>query len=56
MFHHHEKVKVTIECNADERAKPNKATLEAHKEALRGKGVACENLEDFWKQMGVKLF
>ncbi len=78
---HHDKVKVTIECTADERAyikmlaakahlnlseliltylradfpkKPNKATLQAHEEALNGGGVDCESLEDFWKQMGVE--
>jgi hypothetical protein len=34
--------------------KPNKETLEAHEEALRGEGVDCESLEDFWEQMGVK--
>ncbi len=78
---HQEKVKVTIECTADERAyikmlaakahlnlsefilsylrndfprKPNKETLKAHEEALQGEGVDCENLEDFWEQMGVK--
>lgn len=34
--------------------KPNKETLEAHKEALAGKGIDCENLDDFWEQMGVK--
>jgi hypothetical protein len=78
---HHDKVKVTIECTADERAyikmlaakahlnlselvlsylrtdfprKPNKETLQAHEEALNGGGVDCDNLEDFWEQMGVK--
>lgn len=34
--------------------KPNKETLEAHEEALRGEGFDCENLNDFWEQMGVK--
>ena len=81
-FHaHHDKVKVTIECTADERAyikmlaakahlniselilsylrndfprKPNKETLQAHEEALRGGGFDCDSLEDFWEQMGVK--
>ena len=33
--------------------KPNRETLEAHEEALRGEGVDCDNLEDFWQQMGV---
>lgn len=78
---HHDKVKVTIECTADERAyikmlaakahlnlselvlsylrtdfprKPNKETLQAHEEALKGGGVDCDSLEDFWEQMGVK--
>ena len=78
---HHDKVKVTIECTADERAyikmlaakahlnlsdlvlsylrtdfprKPNKETLKAHEEALNGGGVDCDNLDDFWEQMGVK--
>lgn len=78
---HQDKVKVTIECTADERAyikmlaarahlnlsefvlsyirtdfpkKPNKETLQAHQEALSGGGVECENLDDFWEQMGVK--
>lgn len=34
--------------------KPNKETLAAHQEALRGEGTDCENLDDFWEQMGVK--
>jgi hypothetical protein len=34
--------------------KPNKETLEAHEEALKGGGVDCESLDDFWEQMGVK--
>ena len=34
--------------------KPNRETREAHEEALRGEGVECESLEDFWEQMGVK--
>ena len=33
--------------------KPNKETLAAHKDAVRGKGTVCESMEDFWKQMGV---
>lgn len=32
-------VKVTIECSPDE----------------RGEGIECENLDDFWDQMGVKI-
>lgn len=35
--------------------KPNKDTIEAHEEALKGECTDCESLEDFWKQMGVKL-
>ena len=34
--------------------KPNRKTLAAHKEALEGRGIACESMEDFWEQMGVK--
>lgn len=34
--------------------KPNKETLKAHEEALSGGGVDCEDLQDFWEQMGVK--
>lgn len=34
--------------------KPNKETLRAHEEAVKGKGTECEDLEDFWKQMGIK--
>lgn len=34
--------------------KPNKETLKAHEEALRGEGVDCDSLGDFWDQMGVK--
>jgi uncharacterized protein (DUF1778 family) len=76
----HERVKVTIECTADERAyikmlaarahlnlsefilsylrndfpkKPNKETLEAHEEALRGDGTEYKSLDDFWEQMGI---
>lgn len=33
--------------------KPNKDTLKAHEEALRGEGTDCKNLDDFWEQMGV---
>ena len=33
---------------------PNKETLEAHEEALKGSGIDCETLDDFWTQMGVK--
>ncbi|MCX6990941.1 MAG: hypothetical protein NTX49_07775 [Chlamydiae bacterium] len=33
--------------------KPNKKTLEAMKEGRKGKGIACESLEDFWDKMGV---
>lgn len=33
--------------------KPNKETLAAHEEALRGEGTEYENLDDFWEQMGV---
>lgn len=33
--------------------KPNKETLKAHEEALKGKGVVSESLEEFWEQMGV---
>lgn len=78
---HHDKVKVTIECTANERAYikmlaakahlniselvmsylrtdfprlPNKKTLEAHEEAMKGGGVDCNDLDDFWKQMGVQ--
>ena len=77
---HHNKVKVTIECTANERAyikmlaakshlnisefvlsylrtdfpkRPNKETLHAHEEALKGEGIDCDSLEDFWEQMGV---
>lgn len=35
--------------------KPNKKTLEAHEDAIKGGGIDCENLDDFWKQMGIKL-
>jgi hypothetical protein len=36
-------------------SKLNKKTVSAHKEALAGRGTACESIEDFWKQMGVNL-
>lgn len=32
----------------------NKETLKAMKEAKQGRGTVCENLDDFWKHMGVK--
>ena len=77
---HRDKVKVTIECTADERAyikmlaakahltlsdlvlsylkidfpkKPHTKTLQAHEEALHGKGFDCDSVDDFWKQMGI---
>lgn len=34
--------------------KKPKETLKAHEEALKGAGVDCDNLEDFWEKMGVK--
>ncbi len=81
--HHHEKVKMTIECTSDERIyikmlaararlnlsefllsrvrndfpkqkKPNKKTLESIREGRKGRGTACESLEDFWDKMGVR--
>ena len=42
------------EVRTDFSYKPNRETLEAHEEALKGGGVDCKSLEDFWKQMGVK--
>lgn len=33
--------------------KPNKTTLDAHKEALAGKGTSYETMDDFWADMGV---
>ena len=33
--------------------KPNKTTLAAHKDALKGKGTRYENMDDFWEDMGV---
>lgn len=32
---------------------PNKATLEAHQEALEGGGNSYESMDDFWSDMGV---
>jgi hypothetical protein len=82
--HHREKVRVVIDCSAEERAYikmlaaskhmtiseyflslakeelenkskiPNKTTLEAHQEALDGKGTAYDSMDDFWVDMGVK--
>lgn len=34
--------------------KPNKKTLDAHKEALKGKGAEFNNMEEFWEFLGVK--
>lgn len=34
--------------------KPNKKTLEAHKEALEDGGEPYESMDDFWEGMGVK--
>jgi hypothetical protein len=34
--------------------KPNKKTLDAHKEALEGKGETFENMDKFWRHLGVK--
>lgn len=34
--------------------KPNKKTLESHKEALEEGGESYESLDDFWEGMGVK--
>ncbi len=34
--------------------KPNKKTLDAHKEALEGKGETFDNIEEFWRHLGVK--
>ena len=31
--------------------KPNKTTFEAMRESKEKKGVKCDSLEDFWKQM-----
>ena len=36
-----------------EKKKPNKTTLAAHKEALKGKGTSYETMDDFWADMGV---
>lgn len=33
---------------------PNKTTLEAHQEALDGKGTVYDSMDDFWTDMGVK--
>lgn len=85
---HSHKVRVVIDCSAEERAYikmlaarkhvtiseyflsfareeldskpnvpkpkvPNKATLEAHQEALEGGGTSYESMNDFWSDMGV---
>ena len=33
--------------------KPNKKTLDAHKECLEGKGVLYDSVEEFWEDMGI---
>lgn len=33
--------------------KPNKTTLDAMRESKTKKGIKCDSLEDFWKQMGM---
>lgn len=34
--------------------KRNKKTLDAHQEALMGKGTSYDSMDDFWDDMGVK--
>ena len=34
--------------------KPNKETLAAHKEIMEGGGTVYENLDEFWKDMGMQ--
>ena len=38
----------------NKKKKPNKKTLAAHKEALKGKGTSYKNMDDFWADMKVK--
>ena len=33
--------------------KPNKTTLKAHKEALKGEATSYKTMDDFWEDMGV---
>jgi len=32
---------------------PNQTTMQAHKDALNGKGTSYHSMDDFWEEMGV---